>query len=696
MSERRICPDCGGEVPAGSPAGLCPACLLGAGDLTIGMEEELPSFLDTPPLSRAMSPALPEQIDRYRPVRILGEGGMGTVYLAEQVEPIRRKVALKVIKPGMDTREVIKRFEAERQSLALMDHPGVAKVLDAGETEMGRPFFVMDLVEGMPLTRYCDERRLTTGERLELFLDACDAVQHAHQRGILHRDLKPSNILVAEDENGKRRLKVIDFGIAKAIGENLGDATLMTLRGQILGTPQYMSPEQAGAERVDTRSDIYSLGVILYELMIGKLPFEAETLVDAGIDEMRRIIREEKPPKPSTRLSTIAGEELEEIVRARRIEPGKLGASMRSGLDRIAMKALAKERDRRYETASALADDLQRFLAGEAVAARPPGPRQGLARFGSRSRKVAIFGSLAGACLLAAIAAKYWNSFSFFENEPKEKPAANLAPMPPEGAASGAVTPALATKENPFVNSLGMKFVPVPVTGGPTDGQKVLFSIWETRVKDYNTFIKNGGTSEGWMGKFKMDDSPAVNVTWYGAVAFCEWLTGTERKNGIIGKDQRYRLPTDHEWSCAVGIGKVEEPELLPQAKFCKLSNVFPWGREWPPSKGAGNFYGEETGKDPLPWDPDRKPIEGYDDGFPKTAPVGSFEPNLHGLFDLSGNASEWCQDLFTSDGTQRVQRGGSWERIDRQAMLSSNRLMVVPEFEGDSSGFRCVLEGSP
>src|SRR5688572_20026439 len=315
-----------------------------------------------------------DRIGRYKLLQQLGEGGCGVVYMAEQEEPVRRRVALKVIKLGMDTRSVIARFEAERQALALMDHPNIAKVLDAGATETGRPFFVMELVRGIKITDYCDQNNLTTEQRLELFTQVCHAVQHAHQKGIIHRDLKPSNILVTLHD-GLPVPKVIDFGVAKATSDQrLTDKTVFTAFEQIIGTPAYMSPEQAEMSGldIDTRSDIYSLGVLLYELLTGRTPLDPEELRLSGMDEMRRRIRQDEPPRPSTRLSTMQAADLTTIAKHRRADAPKLIHVVHGDLDWIVMKCLEKDRTRRYETASGLAVDIQHHLANEPVAARPP------------------------------------------------------------------------------------------------------------------------------------------------------------------------------------------------------------------------------------------------------------------------------------------------------------------------------------
>jgi eukaryotic-like serine/threonine-protein kinase len=405
--------------------------------LVVAHAEEA-SFLESPPFAIAVAPpvgsdrSLTEspgtEIGPYKLLEQIGEGGMGVVYMAEQTQPIQCKVALKIVKPGMDSKQILARFDAERQALALMDHPNIARVLDAGTTESGRPYFVMELVRGVPITKFCDQHKLNIRQRLELFINVCQAVQHAHQKGIIHRDLKPTNVLVTLHDT-KPVVKVIDFGVAKATGQKLTEKTLFTGLTQMIGTPLYMSPEQAELSGldIDTRSDIYSLGVLLYELLTGHTPFDNDRLKAAAFDELRRIFREEEPPRPSTRVSTLAQQDSSTISEQRNTDPRHLSRLFQGELDWIAMKTLEKDRNRRYETASALAADVERYLHDEPVEACPPSKIYRLRKFARRNRVALLTSSLVLAALILGTAVSTWQAIRATRAEQQSKTSEQFA-----------------------------------------------------------------------------------------------------------------------------------------------------------------------------------------------------------------------------------------------------------------------------
>ena len=370
---------------------------------------ELPDLVENVDAPEKNDESIGKCVGPYKLLQKIGEGGCGVVYMAEQERPVRRKVALKIIKLGMDTKSVIARFEAERRALALMDHPIIAKVLDAGATETGRPFFVMELVRGVRITDYCDQNALDTRQRLGLFIHVCRAIQHAHQKGVIHRDIKPSNILVTIID-GRPVPKVIDFGIAKAIEGRLTDNTIFTAYEQFIGTPAYMSPEQAvmSGVDVDTRSDIYSLGVLLYELLTGRTPFETKELLERGLDGLRRTLRDEEPQRPSVMVTTMQGSALAQMASRRQSEPLKLISQLRGDLDWIVIRALEKDRARRYETANGLAMDVHRYLENEPVVARPPSRLYRLQKLARRNQATFMSGALVVLALIAGLGLATW------------------------------------------------------------------------------------------------------------------------------------------------------------------------------------------------------------------------------------------------------------------------------------------------
>ncbi len=394
------CPHCGAELTSGDPEGLCPACLIEGALASVAGDGIGPP--------RGRGPDLDDDFGRYRIVEPLGEGGMGAVYLAEQREPIRRRVALKIVRLGMDTTSVLARFANERQALAMMDHPNIAQIFDAGATGKGRPYYVMEYIEGAPITEFCDRRRMTTTERLGLFLAVCDAIHHAHQKGVVHRDVKPSNVLVME-RNGAPIPKVIDFGVAKATDKWAVEQNVSTHFGQIVGTPEYLSPEQVDAigGDVDQRSDVYSLGVLLYELLIGAVPFDTATLRSAGLAEMLRIIREDEAPSLSRKLTSL-GAAVTDVAGRRQTDPVSLRRLVDGDLDSIARKALEKVRERRYASVAALAADIRNHLEHRPVLAAPPGTLYRTRKFLRRHRAAAL-GLAAGLALLVAIGLAAWS-----------------------------------------------------------------------------------------------------------------------------------------------------------------------------------------------------------------------------------------------------------------------------------------------
>jgi serine/threonine protein kinase/Tfp pilus assembly protein PilF len=413
MASERICAECGAPLPKNAPGGRCPKCLL-----LLGLEEAEDDPTDPrSKLRPGQRPGLERPgmlVGRYKLLEQIGEGGFGIVFMAEQTEPVQRKVALKVLKAGMDTRQVVCRFEVERQTLAMLDHPNIAKVLDAGATDLGRPYFVMELVAGIRITDYCDQNQLSTAERLDLFIQVCRAIQHAHQKGIIHRDIKPSNILITL-QDGEPMPKVIDFGIAKATEGPLTEQKLTVGYGAFVGTPAYTSPEQGAMHLgstvdIDTRSDIYSLGVLLHELLVGNLPFEPSQFQPNDPTSIWRTIQEKQPQPPSTLLGTLSASQRSAVARSRRSDPSGLAHLVRGDLDWIVLKCLEKDRARRYETVNGLARDIERYLHNEPVVARPPSKIYLLRKMLRRNRLAFAAAGAVTMALAIGVAAIAWDA----------------------------------------------------------------------------------------------------------------------------------------------------------------------------------------------------------------------------------------------------------------------------------------------
>lgn len=677
-----------------------------------------------PPTPEELQPSFPQ----YEIRAMLGRGGMGAVYKGWQ-KRLDRFVAIKILPPQLEEvhANFAERFQREAKAMARFAHPGIVSVYDAGETADGLLYFIMEYIEGTDVQRMlAAERHLSPQQALSITQQVCEALEYAHRRGVIHRDIKPSNIMV--DAEG--RVKVTDFGLAKVANDD--SAALLTATHAYLGTPDFMAPEAwQGASQVDQRADLFAVGVMLYRMLTGHLPrgrFEPPSQRVPGLDvRFDSIIDHALQTDPDKRYSSASEirTDLEKItseslasMQTMALEtplPPPLPASSPPSAPSAAPSA-------RPASAAPSATPASAVPAASAAPARPSGasaaPSVAPSGAGtppvihtpapqySVKATVLLFVGILGLFLVVSVTFLVLH----FRNEstvvaenitPAPTPAVTSpkpeTPPPPQATPKAtpnvvAVTtptpkPAAPT---PFVNTLGMTFVPVPIKGGPTGGQQVLFSIWETRVQDYRVFATE--TKRSWMKVTFPQESthPAVNVTWDDAQAFCQWLTQREIAAGKLAPNQYYRLPTDHEWSCAVGIGDREDATKAPADNDKLLPNIYPWGAGWPPPSGTGNYSGEEvTGH--KNW-PDQKILSNYRDPFPATAPVGSFAPNALGLFDLGGNAWEWCEDRWKPGDPQRTLRGASYTIATQTVLLSSERYHLSPSLPDDSTGFRCVL----
>lgn len=729
-------------------------CLRAEAESLLESYEKAADFLPSPDLDPAvtlddapLTEGLGTVIGRYKLLEKIGEGGMATVYMAEQERPVHRKVALKIIKLGMDTKQVIARFEAERQALAMMEHPNIAKVFDGGATETGRPYFVMELVKGVSITEYCDKNKLSTQERLNLFIQVCKAVQHAHQKGIIHRDIKPSNIMVTLHD-GTPVPKVIDFGIAKATNQRLTEKTLFTRYAQMIGTPAYMSPEQAEMSGldVDTRTDIYSLSVLLYELLTGTTPFDGERLSSAGYLELQRIIREEEPTKPSTKLSTL-GEILTEIAKHRDSTPGLLRKAIRGDLDWIVMKALEKDRTRRYETAHELALDIQRHMRHEPIIAGSPGTIYFLQKFWRRHRAGIVTAAVITVLLVGSVVGVLAYLRSLRVRWARQEALPMIIKLAEQKDYLAAFFLAKKTEEyipnDPMLVNLWPEIsrTYLPIT--PPDGAKVYYKVYSDIEGQWLylgqspyekmrfprgvyrwKIVKDGfETRECVAGSF----NPNVeirDITLKEQDGHSDMVLIDSQSKGryLIDKFE----VTNEQYKEFVDNGGYEKRQYWKQP-FTKDGQEVPWeqamrqfcdktGQPGPATwekrtypKRQGNYpvsgvswyeavaYAEFVGKS-LPtvshWSEaacfrDTGVIIPYSNFGQGPAPVGSHHGmGFQGLYDMAGNVREWCYNAVDDSANLRYILGGAW--TDPEYMFSSQNT-APPWDRSPRNGFRCA-----
>ncbi len=619
------CENCGTEFIPRSEGQLpvCSRCLVqGAMSPEFEHDETIPS--EKPPRGKGAEAAYADRDELqglfpdFEMLDRLGAGGMGAVFKARQ-KSLDRMVAIKILNPKLaGDPEFQERFEREGKAMAMLSHPNIVGIHDFGVRE-GFHFLVMEYVDGCDLQRLIRSEEVDEAIAFSVITQVCDALHFAHEQGVVHRDVKPGNIFV--DKSGA--VKIGDFGLARIAKQDTNVSLTMTGAG--MGTPSYMAPEQLeDAKAIDARADIYALGVVIYEMLTGKVP--------AG-----------NFPPPTSKLPR----------RNKR-------------LDRAVLRAMEPNPKNRFSDVREISRAMGRkgkFESGAPVK-------------GKLNRTVSIVATVAGVLVVGLLA-------THFKREYDRKDELTENSFLIDETTKQAL-------EDPFENSLGMKFLPVPITGGPSDGKRVLFSIWETRIEDYAAFVESDPDREWPEVEFPQGENhPALNVSWTDATAFCEWLTAVEREKGVLDDDKHYRLPSDHEWSCAVGIGLEEDAALLPIVKDGVVTKIFPWGTGFPPPKGAGSYFGGDATRSPLRV---RRQIGSYKDGFDRTAPVGSFRANQYGLYDMGGNAWEWCQDWQSLYQNRRVMRGSSWFGSISGSLLSSRRGSQPPNARDSISGFRVVI----
>jgi formylglycine-generating enzyme required for sulfatase activity/predicted Ser/Thr protein kinase len=674
----KSCPKCGASLPSEATEGLCPACLMA--------EAMKPSAPAKGPWQPPTAEELHQLLPQYEITALLGRGGMGAVYKGRQIA-LDRPVAIKILSNTLEEADAsfAERFKNEARALGKLSHPGIVAVYDFGEAANGLLYIVMEFIDGTDVARMiANQKRLHTEHAMAITAHVCDALAYAHERGIIHRDIKPANIMVGYDGV----VKVADFGLAKM--STGGESAGLTQSGMAMGTLHYMAPEALMlGSAVDHRADIYAVGVMLYQMLTGKVPhgmFELPSMQVPGLD-----------PRYDGIIAKAMREDREVRYQA--------AVELRLDLDAILTQPVVKVESDAEKAPAALETQARPQRPG-GQPNRPPQPEV-IVRTEKKSAPLLWVGFIAMACLAAWLGLKKSGGESTPElGGAAGAPAAGSGPSvtsPPNAALGGpsappsAASPAEATKEVPFSNTLGMKFVPVPIAGGPASGKTVLFSIWETRVQDYEVFVVQ--TKREWPAPdpSKSADHPVMNVRWQDAKAFADWLTTQERQAGKIAANAQYRLPSDHEWSCAAGIGTTEDAALLPDDKSRKLPNSYPWGSSWPPPSRSGNYRSAELSSDA---DDSSKTDKGekasaYEDGHATQAPVGSYAPNALGLYDLGGNLWEWCEDWVDASGQKKVLRGGGWDVMRRDLLASSYRHRSPPDNAGAYYGFRLVLEVS-